>query len=53
MENGYYDDVTKSDFWEKFVEFVNVWNNLNLPNKWKSLQQDDEDKFKETLNLQT
>lgn len=48
-EQGYLSQTSKSDFWENFIEYVNTWNNLNSPNKWTKLRQEDEATYKESL----
>ncbi|KAJ7373666.1 hypothetical protein OS493_011275 [Desmophyllum pertusum] len=30
-ETGYFEDSTKSDFWDKFVDFANSWNKITIP----------------------
>ena len=48
-ENGYFEDATKSDFWDGFVDFANMWNKVGIPNKWATLRLEDETKYSETL----
>ncbi|XP_029199801.2 uncharacterized protein LOC114964616 isoform X2 [Acropora millepora] len=48
-ENGYFENTSKSDFWDMFVEFANSWNKIGIPNKWTVLMTEDEAKFTETL----
>lgn len=48
-ETGYFEDTTKSDFWDKFVDFANSWNKIGIPNKWATLRVEDESKYTETL----
>ncbi|EDO39815.1 predicted protein [Nematostella vectensis] len=48
-QEGYLDNPGKPDFWERFVEFVNVWNNSGIPNKWLALRAEDEEKYSESL----
>ena len=48
-ENGYFEDSTKPDFWDKFVDFANTWNKISIPNKWATLRLEDESKYNETL----
>lgn len=48
-ENGYFENTSKSDFWDMFVEFANSWNKIGIPNKWTVLMAEDESKFTETL----
>lgn len=48
-ENGYFEDSTKPDFWDKFVDFANTWNKIGIPNKWATLRLEDESKYNETL----
>ena len=49
LENGYFENPTKPDFWDKFVEFANSWNKIGIPNKWAALRIEDESKFNESL----
>ena len=49
VENGYFENTTKPDFWDKFVEFANSWNKIGLPNKWAALRVEDETKYNESL----
>lgn len=48
-ENGYFEDSTKPDFWDKFVDFANSWNKISIPNKWATLRLEDESKYNESL----
>lgn len=48
-ENGYFEDSTKPDFWDKFVDFANSWNKISISNKWATLRLEDESKYTETL----
>ena len=48
-ENGYFENTSKPDFWDKFVEFANSWNKIGIPNKWTALRLEDESKFNESL----
>lgn len=48
-ETGYFDETSKSDFWDKFVDFVNAWNKNKISNKWTTLRTEDESKYTETL----
>lgn len=48
-ENGYFENTTKPDFWDKFVEFANSWNKVGIPNKWAALRVEDETKYNESL----
>ncbi|KAL9955941.1 hypothetical protein ACROYT_G037346 [Oculina patagonica] len=48
-ENGYFEESTKPDFWDKFVDFANSWNKISIPNKWATLRLEDESKYSETL----
>ncbi|XP_058965883.1 uncharacterized protein [Pocillopora verrucosa] len=48
-ETGYFDETSKSDFWDKFVDFANAWNKNKISNKWTTLRTEDESKYTETL----
>lgn len=48
-ETGYFDETSKSDFWDKFVNFANEWNKNKISNKWTTLQAEDESKYTETM----
>ncbi|XP_068671881.1 uncharacterized protein [Montipora capricornis] len=48
-EKGYFENTSKSDFWDMFVEFANSWNKIGIPNKWAVLRTEDESKFMESL----
>lgn len=48
-ENGFFENPSKSEFWDRFVEFANSWNKIGIPNKWAALRIEDESKFNESL----
>lgn len=50
-ENGYFEDFIKLDFWDKFVDFVNIWNKISILNKWVILRFEDELKYNEILEI--